>query len=268
MKRCLITGGAGFIGSNLALALQEKYPDNEYLIIDNFISGSFYNLKQALLLSLPYLLFGLVGLKSLILKARSRTYNKNHFLADNGILPLRHGRPPAGQARDQDDSFVTPIIISFLVTLPIIVFNFFFSHRFIPFADIFLILLSGYGVVSLFKGKRILSIIYAGLLVIFIIVFIRQTAKPWIFPDELREIQMLSETEPEAYVLATDPEYTPWIFGWSNRKTIAPGYGEYDIYWTEADWRKFWAVNNRETEKGLLLKLPNPLYIYHGDKRY
>jgi hypothetical protein len=148
------------------------------------------------------------------------------------------------------------------------VFNFFFSRRFIPFADLFLILLSGYGVVSLFKGKRILSIIYAGLLVIFIIVFIRQTAKPWIFPDELREIQMLSETEPEAYVLATDPEYTPWIFGWSNRKTIAPGYGEYDIYWTEADWRKFWAVNNRETEKGLLLKLPNPLYIYHGDKRY
>lgn len=43
-KKVLITGGAGFIGSNLALTLQEKYPDNKYFIIDNFSSGNFDNL--------------------------------------------------------------------------------------------------------------------------------------------------------------------------------------------------------------------------------
>jgi len=40
----VITGGAGFIGSNLTLALQEKFPDARLSVIDDFRSGSFKNL--------------------------------------------------------------------------------------------------------------------------------------------------------------------------------------------------------------------------------
>jgi len=40
----IITGGAGFIGSNLTLALQEKFPDAELTAIDDFRSGNFKNL--------------------------------------------------------------------------------------------------------------------------------------------------------------------------------------------------------------------------------
>ncbi len=42
----LITGGAGFIGSNLALELQERYPKAKIMILDDFSSANFKNLKK------------------------------------------------------------------------------------------------------------------------------------------------------------------------------------------------------------------------------
>jgi ADP-L-glycero-D-manno-heptose 6-epimerase len=45
MRNVLVTGGAGFIGSNLALALQEKYPKAQVVIADDFRSGDFRNLR-------------------------------------------------------------------------------------------------------------------------------------------------------------------------------------------------------------------------------
>jgi len=42
----LITGGAGFIGSNLVLALQERYPAARLTVIDDFRSGDFKNLTN------------------------------------------------------------------------------------------------------------------------------------------------------------------------------------------------------------------------------
>jgi ADP-L-glycero-D-manno-heptose 6-epimerase len=40
----LVTGGAGFIGSNLVLALQERMPNAQLTVIDDFRSGDFKNL--------------------------------------------------------------------------------------------------------------------------------------------------------------------------------------------------------------------------------
>jgi ADP-L-glycero-D-manno-heptose 6-epimerase len=40
----LVTGGAGFIGSNLTLALQEKFPRARLTVVDDFRSGNFKNL--------------------------------------------------------------------------------------------------------------------------------------------------------------------------------------------------------------------------------
>ncbi len=41
----IVTGGAGFIGSNLVLALQEKHPEARLTVIDDFRSGDFKNLR-------------------------------------------------------------------------------------------------------------------------------------------------------------------------------------------------------------------------------
>ncbi len=40
----IVTGGAGFVGSNLTLALQERFPDARLTVIDDFRSGNFKNL--------------------------------------------------------------------------------------------------------------------------------------------------------------------------------------------------------------------------------
>ena len=46
MKRILITGGAGFIGSHLAKRLVEE--NNDVICLDNFFTGSKDNIRELL----------------------------------------------------------------------------------------------------------------------------------------------------------------------------------------------------------------------------
>ena len=47
-KRILITGGAGFIGSNLIKTISSKYPNCEITVMDNFFTGKRENIPDGI----------------------------------------------------------------------------------------------------------------------------------------------------------------------------------------------------------------------------
>ena len=199
-------------------------------------SGTFYDVWQSFLLSLPYVPFALIGLVHQWRKKRT-----------------------------------APLVGALAGTFFIIVCGLFLSRRFIIFADLIILMYAGYGIVHMAEKYRTSGLfrpiltLYILVLVVFVSVYVHKTGSAPIVDDELREISLLRETEPDASILVTDNEYMPWVYGWSDRKTIAPGYGQYDIYWTKSEWHAFWESGDRQIEHDLLLKLPKPLYIFAGD---
>ncbi|MEI6690270.1 MAG: hypothetical protein WCL07_00810 [bacterium] len=143
-------------------------------------------------------------------------------------------------------------------------FGVFLSRRFIPMLDILLIIFAS---ATLAKLKvKTLCIYFMALALIFCMQFLK-ASKTLIQEDEFKEIALLRTTEPGSYILVADNEYTPWVYGYSLRKPITPGFGEYDIYWSYNEWDQFWLSGNRTIELDLLKKLPKPLYIYLGDNQ-
>lgn len=224
------------------LAFALYYLQNYQLTIKPFLqatistmgepSGTFYSLSESLRLMWVYLPLTFYGI---YLSIKKRTNKLEVFM----------------------------LVISFLIPL----FGLFLSQRFIPFFDLFALILAGYGASIFFVKHKKLAIVYALLCLVFVGNYVYKNSRAKILNDEFNEIKLISETETDAYVLVTDNEYTPWIYGWSNRKTIAPGFGEYDIYWTYEQWDSFWQSDKRATELELLKKLPEPLYLYFGDRQ-
>jgi len=156
----------------------------------------------------------------------------------------------------------------FIVNFIIVVFRLFFFNRYIIMLDLIVLIIVAIGLLEILKDNRIIGIITVLIIFGFLsynVIGESLTVKPLITQDELDEIKELQNTENEAFVMATHSNYAPWILGYSERKTIAPGLFEYNV-WNQEQWREFWS-SDAEKAKEMLEDYERPLYIHVGDTK-
>lgn len=153
-----------------------------------------------------------------------------------------------------------------LITAIIVYFQFFFFNRFIIHLDIALIILSALGFSMIMENKKKFGIIILIIMLFsagFVTLNEAMNVKPLIEKEELLVIESLNSIEPYAFVMATHSYYSPWILGYSNRKTIAPGLFDYNK-WNIEEWKVFWTTGDLNITKQLLSKYEKPLYLFIG----
>lgn len=156
-------------------------------------------------------------------------------------------------------------IINFLL----VYFRFFFFNRFIIMLDIALLLFASYGFYILITQKNKLGRLVFIILFFSLIVFCLKEAletRPLLEKDELEAIQSLSLTDEASFVMSTSSYYSPWIIGYSERKTIAPGLFDYNLH-SKEEWAKFLKTKDLEEIKSFLKLYNKPLFIFVGKRQ-
>ena len=162
----------------------------------------------------------------------------------------------------------SPIIYWFIINASIVLFQLIFFYRFIIQLDIAMIILASFAMHSIMArmGKAkflILSFLFLGGIIVCFTEAIN--SKPLINEENLHSIEMIQYFTPDnAYIVSLNSYYSPWILGYSNRATIAPGLFSHDI-WTEDEWEFFWKAEKFDEVKAMADMLPKPLYFYVGN---
>ena len=162
----------------------------------------------------------------------------------------------------------------FLFNFLIVYFGFFFHNRFIVHLDLIVIILAGV-IISKILNKiprdfysKIAVLIFFFAAVCFLFNNVMST-KPSISQDELDEIKSLSVImEEDAFVMSVVSHYSPWLYGYSERRVVAPGLLKYDTEWTKEEWNIFWRSDDLGVCEQLLDRYQKPLYIFIGDRDF
>lgn len=197
--------------------------------------GTFISFVSYQFLTLAYLAFAIIG----------------------GLLLLRKKK------------FNNILLIWLIINACIVYFQFFFFNRFIIHLDIVLLIFASLGFVSLINNKKKLGIIVLLIMLVsagFLVAKESINAKPHIDKTELIAIEYLQNTPQESYVMATSSKYSPFVLGYSNRKTIAPGLFDYDKH-NRAEWTSFWSAKNITDIKVFMDIYEKPLYVFIGKKQ-
>jgi len=155
----------------------------------------------------------------------------------------------------------------FIVSAILVCSQFVFYKRILVYFDLSLILFAGAGMTAFFeivrqKAGRLFAI--AAIMILFSLagaffaVGVGAQA-PLVNDEEIEGITAIKDIEPSTAVWTIDSYYTPWLYGFSGHKLIAPGWG--DLRWTLDDWQKFWAADGKERLR-LLKRFDQPLLIF------
>lgn len=159
--------------------------------------------------------------------------------------------------------------VFFLTTFAFIAAKVVFYQRYLIILDLLIILFASITLAQLFQyfkdtksGKWLLAIFILGFSGI--ILYYSSSRKPWILPAELQELKTISQQiESNAYGMSTDAYYTPWVYGYLTKRTIAPGY--FINYWSYDEWKQFWYQGDHKLRQELLARYgKDPIYIFVG----
>ncbi|MBU2542470.1 hypothetical protein KJ785_02850 [Patescibacteria group bacterium] len=167
--------------------------------------------------------------------------------------------------------------IFLLVNILLILLKIVFYHRFFVFVDIALILFASAFLSDVWekvRGKKYRFLVKIGIILLIVVCGVTTTIhvlekKPLIYPIELEAIKQVSElTKDSDYILSINSIYSPWLYGYSGKKIIAPGLFEYNK-WNREEWNQFWYSPSNEMRLEMLKEYNiTPMYIYVGDTNF
>lgn len=162
------------------------------------------------------------------------------------------------------------VLILFFVSFLFILIRFIFYQRLFIFLDISLIILAGFSFYQIIK--KIYLILPRNYTNIFIVILflilssfffykaIRQA--PLVGANEIADIEAMRGIMPSVKIFTYDSYYTPWLYGFSGHKIIAPGWG--DLKWNLEKWEIFWEAGSGEKKK-MLSEFSQPILVYAQD---
>lgn len=232
----LILTGIGYIGFWGTSILPLISPVAKSFISPGSSSGTFVSFFTYQFSTLAYLPFAILGFGSLMIKKK-----------------------------------FSIVLFWAAINAAIVYFQFFFFNRFIIHLDIALIILAGVGFSTLIQHKKRIGLIITILLIFsagFVAFNESNNGGQRISEDGLEMIKSFENVEDNALVMVLTSEYSPWVLGYSNRKTIAPGLFE-ENKWNKEEWNRFWSSDSEEETKELMSVYPDvPIYLFAGTRSF
>jgi len=161
------------------------------------------------------------------------------------------------------------LVLWVLINLAIVYFQFFFFNRMIIFLDLALVIMASFGISVILKNKKKSGAIVLCILLLSGGIFAFKEAnnsKPLINEQELETIKHFNQTPENSFAMSTSSIYSPWVLGYSERRTIAPGLFDYNNH-SKSEWELFWTSQNITEIKSFMKAYGKPIYIFIGQKQ-